>query len=167
MESTMETNVVESILTRADTGQTPEEIASTLTMPLEKVQTTLLVNNRDWVPPREDSRGRPPRELLVGQAAYTERAFRHAKLPHQRISLHIRAAATRVRRHLLEYGLYTPRHIDRSELHDRTVQAVAAYLMGDKVIDICATFNIGASELYKALHRRGIPLRTKGGSNGR
>ena len=106
--------------------------------------------------------GRPRIPLLIGQKAYIERAYASQSQSQARIAQHLDIAIPRVRRHLIEAGLYHPRPPQRSpEREEELSEAVQAYIDGERVVEICQTYNVNPAELYREIRTRGIPYRTQ------
>lgn len=106
--------------------------------------------------------GRPREPLFVGQQLYIERAYEILGLSQAQIASHVGIAIPRVRRYLIERGLYAPRSPTRSRAREALIaSAVEAYIEGEKVVEICSTYNVNPAELYRMLKDLNIPLRMK------
>ena len=105
--------------------------------------------------------GRPRVPLLVGQMLYIERGYTILGLSQARIAQQVGIAIPRVRRYLVDKGLYLPRNMRRTPARlQQLAQALEQYVNGDLVIDICQTYKVNPAELYKLLRAKNIPFRT-------
>lgn len=108
-----------------------------------------------------NSVGRPRMPLLIGQRIYAEFAYRTKLKTQLDIAARIRVALPRVHRFLIEKGLHTP-SLHGTAAHTQAVSyAVELYVRGESIRYILEETGIVVSELYKALHLRRIPLRTR------
>lgn len=106
--------------------------------------------------------GRPRVPLLLGQQLYIEQAYTQLGLSQARIAQDARVAIPRVRRHLVDKGLYSPRPPTRTIARAKVVEeAIEWYSRGEKVVDICTILEINPAELYRALRENHIPFRMK------
>ncbi len=175
------------IIQMAIQGLTPQEIAEQMHLSLTVVQASLLREGIVWSMMDERharTRGRPRVPLSPGQQRFIEAGSRFG-LSHSRISLLVAASTTRVRRHLIEQGIYTPPYYAKdtstsasasanigttpytirpgqTPIHPRYIRAAQMYLAGEYVMDICSVLDISTSALYRTLRRLGIELRGSG-----
>lgn len=106
--------------------------------------------------------GRPRVPLLTGQQHYIERAYYHLGMSQAKIARNVGVAIPRIRRYLIERGLYAPRSATRSELREQVLDdAVQAYIDGEKVVEICNGYDVNPAELYRRLRQLEVPFRTK------
>lgn len=105
--------------------------------------------------------GRPRIPLLIGQRTYVEFAYRHRMKTQLDIAAKINVALPRVHRFLVERGLHTPTHHGTTAYTNTVNYAVELYVRGAPVAKILQETGLVSSELYKALHARSIPLRTR------
>lgn len=114
--------------------------------------------------------GRPRYPLLLGQRTYAIVCYSRRLHSQLDIAAHLRVAYPRVRRFLIESGLYEPREHGSAAHTSAVTQAVQMYKDGDPVAQILETTGLVTSELYRGLRINKIPLRThiyKGGNNAR
>lgn len=104
--------------------------------------------------------GRPREPLLVGQRAYAVFAYSTHRKNQLDIAARIRVALPRVHRFLIEKGLHTPFTHDTPEHRQTVDQALKMYVSGAPIRGILGETGVVVSELYKALHNTGIPLRS-------
>ena len=105
--------------------------------------------------------GRPRQPLSVGQRAYAEFAYRRRLKTQLDIAARLNVAFPRVRRHLIEVGLHKP-ITHGTAAHTAAVQtAVQMYTEGEPIQSIVDQTGLVVSEIYKAIHLEGIPLRSR------
>lgn len=106
--------------------------------------------------------GRPRLHLNNEQQARIEHLYREGRLSQARIAQDLEIAIPRVRRHLMEAGLYHPRAAVRTpEREQQLSEAVLAYQDGEKVVEICQTYEVNPAELYRELRLHNVQLRTR------
>src|SRR5678809_1414992 len=106
--------------------------------------------------------GRPRLTLTTEQQEQIVQLYREAHLSQARIAQEVGIAIPRVRRHLVEAGLYRPRAAVRTPAREQQLSvAVLAYEDGEKVVEICQTHHVNPAELYRELRARHIPYRTR------
>jgi hypothetical protein len=77
------------------------------------------------------------------------------------IAAHINVSLPLVHRHLVAQGLHTPKMHGATAYRQSVSYALEMYGQGVPVASILEETGLVVSELYKALHRAGIPLRAK------
>ena len=104
--------------------------------------------------------GRPRQPLLVGQKRYVLFAYTNKLKTQLDIAAHINVSLPRVHRFLVEHGLHNP-PVHGAAAHTNAVRnAVRLYIDGISIAKIKAETGVAISDLYKALHSAGIPLRS-------
>ena len=104
--------------------------------------------------------GRPRVPLLVGQRIYAQSAYPIHIRTQLDLASRIGASLPRVRRFLVDTGLHVPIRHHSSDYSSAVNQAVRMYIEGIPVAELIEESGVVVSELYKALRRRGVPLRT-------
>lgn len=106
--------------------------------------------------------GRPRLNLTEEQQRRIEDLYRNGGHSQAHIAQIVGVAIPRVRRHLIEAGLYVPRaSIRTSEREQQLSEAVLAYQDGEKVVEICQTYEVNPAQLYQELRARKVPFRTQ------
>jgi hypothetical protein len=105
--------------------------------------------------------GRPRQPLLIGQRSYVLFAYSNKLKTQLDIAARIGVALPRVHRLLVERGLHVPQRHGAAAHTNAVKKAVRMYLSGATIDSIVQTTGVVVSELYKALHARNIPLRSK------
>lgn len=100
--------------------------------------------------------------LPDGAAEQITELFCEKHVSQAKIAQIVGISIPRVQRFLVAQGFYRPRPAVRTaERESQVMEAVQAYLDGEKVVEICTTYNINPAELYRELRARKVPYRTE------